>query len=412
VQVVYTRCCGLDVHKKTVVACVLITAEDGGVQRIVRTFGTMTADLLALSDWLQQLRITHVAMESTGVYWWPVFNVLEDEERTLLVVNPQHMKAYPGHKTDVKDSEWIADLLRHGLLRPSFIPPAPVRELRDLMRYRKTLVQERTQEINRLHKVLESANIKLAAVATDVMGKSGRAMLSALSAGEEDADVLAELALRSLRKKLPQLRRALEGRVKPHHRLLITQILGHIDYLSAAIAQMQDEVARLQAPFQEAVDLLQTLPGVAEVTAATIIAEIGVDMSRFGSAKHLASWAGVCPGNHQSGGTRRNAKPTDGNPWLQAVLGEVACSLARSRGTYLHEQYHRIARRRGKQKAIVAVAHSVLVIIYHMLRDKRPYQELGADYFDKLDAARIERHHVRRLEQLGYTVTLTPKVAA
>lgn len=411
-QVLHPRCCGLDVHKRTVVACVLLTADDGTVQRKVRTFGTMTADLLALADWLQRLHITHVAMESSGVYWWPVFNIIEDEERTLVVVNPQHMKAVPGQKTDVKDSEWLADLLRHGLLRPSFIPPAPVRAMRDLMRYRKTLVHDRTQEINRLHKVLEAANIKLAAVATDVMGLSSRAMLAAIVDGEDDAEALAELALRSLRKKLPELRQALHGRVQPHHRLLIAQILDHIDYLSRAMATVEAEVAHLQEPIQDAIALLQTIPGVNAVAARSIIAEIGTDMRCFVSAKHLASWAGVCPGNDQSGGTRRQAKATDGDPWLQAVLGEVACTIARSRGNYLHAQYHRIARRRGKQKAIVAIAHSVLVIIYHMLRDNRPYADLGPDYFDKLDTMRLERHHVRRLEQLGYEVTLVPKSVA
>jgi transposase len=454
-QVVHARCCGLDVHKKTVVACVLLTAEDGAVQRMVRTFSTMTADLLALSDWLCSLSVTHVAMESTGVYWWPVFNVLEDEERTLIVVNPQHKKHIPGHKTDVKDSEWMADLLRHGLLRASFIPPAPIRALRELVRYRKNLVQQRTQEVNRLHKVLESANIKLATVATDVMGMSGRDMLAAIIDGEEDASALADLARRTLRKKLPALRAALTGRVQAHHRVLLALILGHIDYLNTMIVQLQAEIDQVQvapsedeimpadgppseqeddAPFlstaevpapaagtqatrlhanvAQEVALLQTIPGVGAVAATTIIAEIGVDMRRFVSAKHLASWAGVCPGNHQSAGRRGSSKPTGGNPWLKAVLGEVACSIARRRGSYLHAQFPRIARRRGRHKALVAVAHSVLRIIYYMLRDKRPYEDLGPDYFDKLDATRMERYHVRRLEQLGFTVSLLPSAVS
>jgi transposase len=402
----------LDVHKKTVVACVLLSQPDGHVQRQVRTFGTMTADLLALSDWLSSLEITQVALESSGVYWRPVFNVLEDDTRTITLVNPQHMRAVPGRKTDVKDSEWLAELLRHGLVRPSFIPPAPIRELREVTRYRKTLVQQRTQEVNRLHKTLEGANIKLAAVASDIMGKSGRAMLAALLEGEQDPAVLAELARGRLREKLPALRQALTGRAKPYHLMLITQILAHIDFLDQSLASLHDEIEAGLAPFQEAVELLLTIPGVKESAAATIVAEIGTDMTRFPSAKHLASWAGVCPGNRQSGGKRLSGKATNGNGWLRAVLAEVAWTQARSKTTYLGAQYRRLARRRGPQKALLAVAHSVLVIIYHILRDHRPYADLGPDYFDTLDAARAERHHIRRLEQLGYTVTLTPKEAA
>jgi transposase len=279
-------------------------------------------------------------------------------------------------------------------------------------RYRKTLVQQRADEVNRLQKVLESANVKLAAVATDVVGVSGRAMLAALLEGQDDPEALAELARGRLRAKLPELRRALEGRVKAHHRVLLAQLLAHIDFLEAAIAELQAEIERRLAPFDEAVDLLQTIPGVGAVAAAAIVAEIGDDMGRFPSAKHLASWAGVCPGNKQSGGKRLSGKPTKGNVWLRAMLGEVAWSIARAKGTYLHAQYHRLARRRGKHKAAMAVAHSVLVTIYHMLRDRRPYADLGPDYFDRLDTARVERHHIYRLEQLGYTVTLTPKEAA
>jgi len=411
-QVVYERCCGVDVHKKTVVACVLLTHPDGTVQRQVRTFATMTADLCALADWLTGWGVTHVAMESTGVYWQPVFNVLEDEARTILLVNAQRIKTVPGRKTDVRDAEWLADLLRHGLLSPSFIPPAPIRALRELTRYRKTLVGERTAEINRLHKVLEAANLKLASVASDVLGVSGRDMLAALLDGQQDPAALAELARGKLREKLPELRRALVGRVKPHHLVLISRILAHVDFLEQSIAEVQEEIARSLTPFEEAVTLLDTIPGVGAVTAATIVAEIGVDMSRFPSARHLASWAGLCPGNKQSGGKRLSGKIPKGNRWLRAVLGEVAWSIARAPGTYLHAQYHRIARRRGKNRAIVAVAHSVLVIAYHILKDQRPYSDLGADYFDTLDTARIQRHHVQRLEQLGFTVSLTPKEAA
>jgi transposase len=411
-QVVYPRCCGLDVHQKTVVACVLLTHPDGTVERHGCTFGTMTVDLLALHDWLERLGVTHLALESTGVYWRPVFNLLEAEGRTLLLVNPQHLKAVPGRKTDVRDAEWLADLLRHGLLRPSFIPPAPIRDLREVTRYRKTLVQQRAEEVQRVQKLLEGANLKLAAVATDVLGVSGRAMLTAILEGAADPAALAELAKGRLRAKLPALRQALDGRVKPHHRVLLGELLAHIEYLEEAISRLSTEIDRALVPFDEAVALLETIPGIGAVAAATIVSEIGVDMSRFPSAKHLASWAGVCPGNKQSGGKRLSGRTTKGNVWLRAMLGEIAWSAARTKGPYLHAQYHRLARRRGKPKAVMAVAHSLVVIIYHVLRDGHPYEELGADYFDRRDAARVERHHVHRLEQLGYTVTLTPKQAA
>src|SRR5919201_2318220 len=402
-QVVHERCCGLDVHKKTVVACVLRTRADGTLERLVRTFGTMTADLLALSDWLADLGVKQIALESTGVYWRPVFNILE-EGRTLVLVNPQHIKHVPGRKTDVKDAEWLADLLRHGLLQPSFIPPAPIRELRELTRYRKTLVQARTDEVNRLQKTLEGANLKLAAVATSVLGVSGRAMLEALLGGEQDPLVLAELARGKLRAKLPALRKALESRVQPHHLVLLGQLLAHIDFLDASIAQVEQAIEARQAPFAEAIELLQTIPGVGAVVATALVAEIGTDASRFPSAKHLASWAGVCPGNKESGGKRLSGPTTKGNVWLRAMLGEAAWSIARSRGTYLAARYYRLARRRGKNRAEMAIAQRLLVIVYCVLRDHQPYRELGFEYFDQRDAARLERHHVQRLQQLGYTV--------
>ena len=409
-QVVHGRCCGLDVHKRTVVACVLWTGVGDAVQKEVRTFPTMTGDLLRLGDWLASRDVRQVAMESTGIFWRPIYNLIE-EGRTITLVNAQHIKAVPGHKTDVRDSEWLADLLRHGLLQPSFIPPAPIRELREVTRYRAALVAQHTAEVNRLHKVLETANLKLSSVATDVLGVSGRHMLAAIIAGEEDAGTLAELALGKLRAKLPELRRALDGRVKAHHRLLLEQILTHLDFLEAAVGDLEAEVARLLTPYEEATALLLTIPGIGAVVAAAIVAEIGVDMTRFLSAKHLASWAGVCPGNNQSGGKRRSGKPTKGDTWLRAMLGEAAWALSRTKGTYLAAQYHRLARRRGKPKALLALAHSLLVVVYHVLRTKRPYKELGADYFDKLDADRLQRHHVRRLEHLGYDVTLTKRDA-
>lgn len=409
-QVLYERCAGLDVHKKTVIVTTLLTQPDGIVQKQTRTFSPMTADLLALEEWLSALGITVVALESTGVYWHPVYNLLE-EGRTVILVNPQHMKAVPGRKTDVKDSEWLADLLRHGLLKASFIPPQPIRELRDLTRYRKSLTQARTQEINRLQKVLEGANLKLAAVVTAVVGVSARAMLDALIAGSADAEGLAELARGRLRAKLPQLRRALEGRTQPHHRFLLAQMLTHIDYLEEAIAQVQGEMDQRLQGYEEAVTLLQTIPAVKATAAATIVAEIGVDMRAFPSAKHLASWAGVCPGNKQSGGKRLSGRLTKGNRYMRAILAEVVWSITRTHN-YLAAQYHRLARRKGKRRAVMAVAHSVLVIIYHVLRDKQPYRDLGEDYFDRLDTERVQHYHIHRLEQLGYTVTLAPAQAA
>ncbi len=371
----------------------------------------MTAGLLALSDWLESLAVTVIAMESTGIYWRPVFNLLE-EGRSVILVNAQHMKAIPGRKTDIKDSEWLADLLRHGLLKASFIPPAPVRELRDLTRYRKTLVQERAQEVNRLHKVLETANVKLTAVATDVLGKSGRAMLEALMKGATDPEILAELARGRLRQKLPQLQEALDGRVEPHHRLLLKHILAHIAFLEETLEQLQRDIEERLHPFEEAMTLLMSIPGIQALAAATIVGEIGDDMTRFPSAKHLVSWAGVCPGNKQSGGKRLSGKTTRGNATLRAILAEVVWVLSHMKDNYLSAQYHRLARRLGKKKAVMAVSHSLLVIIYQILSTKQPYSDLGADYFEQRDSARLTQRSVRQLEALGYAVTLVPKEVA
>ncbi len=406
-QVLYARCCGIDIHQKTAVACTLLTEADGTVVRSVRTFSTMTEGLLALGDWLDEQQVTHVVMESTGVLWRPVYNVLEDGRRSLLLVNPRHLKTVPGRKTDVKDSEWLADLLRHGLLTASFIPPKPIRALRDLTRYRKTLVQQRAQDICRLQKVLETANVKLSAVASDITGASGRQMLEAIVRGEGTPETLAELAKGRLRAKMPALRLALDGRVQPYHRFLIHELLEHIAYLERAIHRVEVAIADQMEAHAEAANLLATLPAAGPTSVAAILAEIGTDMTRFASADHLASWAGLCPGNKVSGGKRLGGKATHGNKYLRTILCELAWTIVHTPGTYLSAQFHRLARRRGKNRAILAVAHSLLVSIYHMLRDHRPYQDLGADYFARLDAERIERGYVRRLEQLGYEVQLT-----
>jgi transposase len=405
-EIVYGRCSGLDVHKETVVACVLI--RDGNeVQKEIRTFRTMTADLLVLHDWLMAYGVTHVAMESTGIYWKPIFNLLEGSFAVLLV-NAAHIKTVPGRKTDVKDCEWIAELLSHGLLKGSFIPPEPLRDLRDLTRYRKSLTDERIREVNRLHKLLETANIKLASVATDVMGVSGRTMLEALLSGNTDPQVLADLARGKLRKKLPLLQQALEGRFRPHQRFLLGQILSHLDYLDEAIEILSKEVENRLTPFTEQVKLLDTIPGVDQKVAQAIVAEIGVDMTQFPSHRHLASWAGLCPGNNESAGKRKSGKTRHGDRWLKRTLMEASWAVTRAKETYLNTLYHRVARRRGRKKAAVAVCHTILVMAYHILKNHVPYQELGADYFDLLNATHIKHHFVHRLEGLGFKVTLEP----
>jgi transposase len=386
----------------------MLTLPTGEMHKQMRTFATTTQGLLALADWLTSQQVTHVAMESTGIYWRPVFNILEGAW-TVILVNAQHMKAVPGHKTDVKDSEWLAELLRHGLLKASFIPPQPIRDLRDLVRYRQSLVQERAREINRLQKVLETANIKLSSVVSDVMGASGRSMIQALIAGEHSPEVLAEFAQGSLHKKIPQLREALLGRVDAHHQILLSHLLAHISFLDQAIFHLFFQIHSYLKPYDEAVEVLVSIPGIAQETAAAILAEIGVDMSCFPSAAHLASWAGVCPGNRESGGKRLSGKINKGNKRLKATLAEVVWVLSHMKDNYLSAQYHRLARRLGKQKAVMAVAHSLLVIIYHMLRDKQPYRDLGGTFFETREKERVVKGALRRLEGFGYTVTLQPQ---
>lgn len=400
-EVIHERCAGLDVHKRTVVACV-ITPE--GQQ--TRSFSTMTRGLLELADWLLERKVSHVAMESTGVFWKPIYNLLEGLELTLLVVNAAHIKAVPGRKTDVKDAQWIADLLRHGLLRGSFIPERPQRELRELVRYRRTLLRQRAQVINRIQQVLEGANIKLSSVASNIVGVSGRAMLQALVAGEEDPQALAALAKGRLREKAPALEEALRGRIGPHQRLLLRSQLRHLDFLDAEIGQLDQEVAARMGPFEAALQVADGIPGVGLCTAQEVLAEVGTDMSRFPTAEHLASWARVCPGNRESGGKRKSGRTGRSNPWLRSALIEAARAAARSKNSYLAAQYHRLAARRGDKRAVVAVAHSILVILYHLLRRGTTYQDLGSNYFDARDRQAAVRRSVRRIERLGYKVTL------
>jgi transposase len=400
-DVLYERCAGLDVHRDTVVASLI--APEG---RELRTFGTMTEDLLALADWLTERRVSHVAMESTGVYWKPIYNLLEGTSLTLLVVNARHIKAVPGRKTDVKDAEWIADLLRHGLLRGSFIPDRPQRELREIVRYRRRLIEERAREAERLHKTLEGANIKLGAVAADILGVSGRAMLDALVAGSDDPEALAAMARGKLRDKHERLVAALRGLIGPHQRHLLATQLRHVDFLDAEIAALSAEIEERMRPFGPAIELADGIPGIGRRSAEAILAEIGLDMGRFPSDRHLASWARMCPGTDESAGKRGSGATGRGNIWLHSALVEAAHAAARTKGTYLAAQYRRIAARRGARRAAVAVGHTILVALYHMLRDGVVYEDLGANWFDERDRQATVRRSVRRLEGLGYRVTL------
>jgi transposase len=410
-EVLFARCCGLDVHKRSVVACLFTPGPEAQPTKELRTFGTMTADLLALSDWLAEAGCTHVAMEATGVFWKPIYNLLEDRF-AVLVVNAAHIKAVPGRKTDVRDAEWIADLLRHGLLRASFVPDRPQRELRELTRYRTTLIHERANEVNRLQKVLEGANIKLASVATDVLGKSGRDILAALVAGTTDATALAQLARGRLREKIPQLEQALAGQFSAHQQFLIAQQLAHIDFLDVSLERVSAEIGARLRPFEGELERLQAIPGVGRRTAEVVLAEIGADLSRFPTVRHLASWAGLCPGNDESAGKRRSGRTRKGSPWLRTALVEAAQAAARSKDTYLAAQYRRLAARRGAKRAAVAVAHSLLVMVYALLTQHVTYHELGGQYFDERDRQSVQRRLVRRLEALGYAVSLQPTTPA
>ncbi|ASJ53979.1 IS110 family transposase [Brevibacillus formosus] len=406
-DVLIERACGLDVHKKTITACI-VTPEG----KEIKTFRTHTVFLIELIDWIKEHRCTHVAMESTGVFWKPIVNLLEAEDIEFLVVNAQHMKAVPGRKTDVKDSEWICDLLRHGLLKASYIPDRTQRELRELVRYRRSLIQERSREHNRVQKVLEGANIKLASVVSDIMGLSSRDMLDAMIEGENDPEKLAGFARRSLKRKKEELELALRGNMSAHQRLMLKTMLTHIDFLNEQIVDLDMEVAKRLDPFQEQLDRLDTIPGIARRTAEQILAEIGTDVgARFPSAAHLCSWVGLVPGHNESAGKRKPSKTRKGNKYLLAALTEAANSI-RGSDNYLGAQYRRIAARKGKHRAAIAVAHSMMTIAYYLLTRGEDYRDLGANYFETRQQEMIVKQSVRRLENLGFTVSISNPAAS
>lgn len=407
-EVMFAYCAGLDVHKKSIVACVLVANSQGGVARHLKTFQTTLAGLEALAQWLCGLGVTHVAMESTGVYWKPVFNVLAPEF-DVWIVNARDLQQVPGRKTDVKDAEWIAQLMRHGLLKRSFIPDVEQRDLRDLTRYRTRLVGERSSASNRLQKILEDGNIKLSSVATDIQGVSARAMIEALIAGETDAAGLAELAKGRLRNKLPELEAALVGRVRLHHRFMLREVLYHLDEVNERLAALNARIRECTAPHEDIIQRLDAVPGIDRYTAEVILAEIGPNVTPFPTAKHLASWACLCPGNNISANKRRSGKTRRGQNWLRTALVEAAWAASRTKDTYLGSQFQRLRARRGDKRAAVAVAHSILVVIYHLLANPEVvFTELGGDYFLKRNPEQERRRAVRKLETLGFAVVLVP----
>jgi transposase len=404
-ELLHPRCAGLDVHKDTVVACVRI-ANDGEVEREVRTFDTMTSGLLALSEWLGEHGCTHAVMESTGVYWKPVWHVLEGDFE-LLLANAAHVKSVPGRKTDVNDATWLAELLAHGLVRGSFVPDEATQQMRALLRTRKQLVREQASHVQRVQKVLEDANIKLSSVVTEIMGRSGRSILDAIAAGETDADALLKLAGPRLKTDRTKICEALRGRVTTHHRFLLKLHLDHIDTLAKAIASIDAEVGSNLEPFRSAVELLKTIPGVSDLSAQVIVSEVGIDMQRFPTSGHLISWAGLCPRNDESAGKRRSTRIRKGAPWLKTVLVQCAWAAAHCKKGYLRAQYYRLKSRRGGKKAAVAVAASILTAAYHMLRDGTFYNDLGSAYLDQLGAERRIKRLVKRLTDLGCEVQIT-----
>jgi transposase len=410
-QIVHDTCCGIDVHAKTAVACLI---KQG--RKETRTFSTMTVELLNLLDWLTAEGCKIIAIESTGVYWRPVFNILEGQIEVMLV-NARHVKAVPGRKTDVKDCEWLADLLRHGLLKPSFIPPLEIRELRELTRYRQSLIREQASVSNRVQKIAESGNIKLSQVASEALGVSGRRMLRALASGETDVEKMSQMARTRLRRRLPELKQALDGRLTRAQRWVLGQLLDRYDELERSIEKVNAEIARevesCRDPFvEEALKLLDSIPGIGEPVAQVIVSEIGVQMKQFASAQHLASWAGMCPGNNESAGKRKSGKTTKGSQYLRAALVQAAWAASRKKGSYLQAQYRRLVKRMSKNKALVAVGHSILVMIYHVLSRRQSYQELGGDYFDRQNVEKQKVRLIRKLESFGLKVTVEPIEAA
>lgn len=406
-EVMHGRCAGLDVHKKTIVVCVMITGAEGGVEKHRGTFETMTPDILAMSDWLKSHGVTHVAMESTGVYWRPIYQLLEGQF-TLLVANAQQIRRMPGRKTDVMDADWVADLLRHGLIAPSFVPSRPQRELRELTRHRSNVVGRRAQCINEVHRTLEGTNIKLTSVATDITGVSATDMLEHLLAGCTNPNFLAELARGRLRKKIPQLRKALQGVVRGHQQLILTQLLADIGACDEQLVALNEEIASRLVQEQEMLDRLDQIPGVNRRVGEVMVAELGTDMKRFGSPTRAAAWSGMCPANRESGGRRYRARSRFGNKHLKSALIEAGRAAGRSKNTYLGAQFRRIAARRGSNRAAFAVGHSILTIAYHMMDRGTTFQELGADYFDRRNPDRVRNRLVQRLEKLGYKVRLEP----
>ena len=409
-EVLHPRCCGLDVHKETVVACLRLVI-DGKAIKETRTFATTTAGLLALSEWLTETQCTHVAMEATGVYWKPVWHILSDGDFELVLANAAHIKNVPGRKSDVKDSDWISDLLAHGLIQPSFVPDGPTQEMRTLLRTRKQVVREKSSHVLRIQKTLEDANIKLDSVITDIMGVSGRKMIEALIAGEKDPAKLARLADPRVKASKDSLREALRGRVTKNHRFLLRLHLRQIDAIDAAIAEIDREVEASIAPFRTAVEQVSTVPGVKSLAAQTILSEIGLDMSRFPSSGHLISWACICPRSDESAGKRRSTRIRKGSPWLKTTLVQCAWAATRTKGSYLQAQFYRIRARRGAKKAILAVAASILTAIYHMLKDGTFYQDLGPDHFDPRTKERHKNRLIKRLADLGYVVELVPQAS-
>lgn len=399
------RCCGIDVHKKTIVVCLAVGKPHEKPETLVKTFSTMTGDLLACRDWLVSEGCTHAAMESTGVYWKPVFNILEDKMEVILA-NAKAVKNVPGRKTDVKDCEWLAQLLRYGLIKGSFIPPKPIRELRDLTRYREKLMQKRSSELNRLQKFLEDANIKLSSVVSDINGVSAQDMIRHLIQADLSTEQMAQLARGALRNKIEDLEKALEGYLSDHHRLILRLSLQMIASYDGAIEKLDAEIDRRMEAFREESEMLQTIPGVKKKSAERIVAEIGVDMSRFPSDAHLSSWAGISPGNNESAGKRRSGKVTPGNKWLKGTLVEAAWAASRTKKTYLSARYRRLAAKRGKKRAALAVGHTILIMAYHIIKERSTYHELGADYFDRLNEQRLVKRLAQRISSLGYEIQL------